>query len=283
MSYRKVQQIVKGVQAVDGAGVVLDRVLSKPNIHDFDPFLMLDSFDSKDINEYINGFPWHPHRGIETLTYIINGSLNHQDSLENKGIIRSGEAQWMSAASGILHQEMPQASDHFIGFQLWINMPSEEKMDHPKYNDLKIGNPIQTYQDDEKKVNIISGSYKGLQGFSPEYVQATILDIELQPNTEFEYEVDPANTLFIFTIINGVIVDKDEISEKSAVLFEIGCDKIKLSSTDKTARFALFTALPLKQPIAWAGPVVMNTKEEIKQAFDDLENETFIKDESYYS
>lgn len=283
MSYRRVKEVVKGVSAVDGAGVHLTRVLGKPNIYDFDPFLMLDSFDSKNPDDYILGFPWHPHRGIETLTYLISGNIKHEDSLGNKGMIGDGEAQWMSAASGILHQEMPQNSEYLLGFQLWINMPSDQKMYHPSYNDLKRGEPIQTYRDDEKIVNVISGNYQGLQGFSPEYVQADVLDIEIPANTDFEYEVDPAKTLFIFTIINGVIINEEEISEKAAVLFEIGSEKVKISSTNEKARFILFSALPLKQPIAWAGPIVMNNNSEIKEAFDDLENETFIKDESYYA
>ena len=270
---RKIAKIITGQPAVDGAGVHLTRVLNNMTVNDFDPFLMLDSFDSGNPNEYLKGFPWHPHRGIETVTYLRSGKMEHQDSLGNKGLISDNQAQWMSASSGIL----PQATEHLLGFQLWINLPSDKKMDKPKYNDLDPA----PYKDEDMNVEVISGEYKGVKGFNPDYVKATILIVDLKPNAIFEYDVPEEDTLFVFTLQNGLIIDNQEVSEKRAVLLTNG-NHINLKANQEGCLFALFTGKPLKQPIAWGGPIVMNTREELNQAFIDLENNEFILEDASY-
>lgn len=276
MEIRKIKRISQGHDAIDGAGVYLRRVLGYKTAEDFDPFLMLDSFDSLDPKDYINGFPFHPHRGIETVTYLISGSMEHQDSLGNKGMIKPGGSQWMNSGSGIMHAEMPQASDYMLGFQLWINLPKEEKMSNPTYHELNIGEEIKMVQDDLAKINVISGEYKGTKGFSPKYVQATILDIELEAKSTFTYTFNKEENAFVFLIKNDLVIDQQTVHEKDAVLLQDG-DTIEVKSLDKPARFALLHALPLKESIAWNGPIVMNTEEEIKQAMKDLNEGTFIK------
>ncbi|MEG0283588.1 MAG: pirin family protein [Erysipelotrichales bacterium] len=273
---RKIKRIVEGKPAVDGAGVHLNRVLGINTLKDFDPFLMLDSFDSTNPNDYIKGFPWHPHRGIETVTYLVSGSMEHEDSLGNKGTIKPHQSQWMSAGSGIMHQEMPQASDRMLGFQLWINMAADKKMDPPAYNDLSSDNYIKTIVCDDCVVNLISGQYEGESAFSPSFVKATILDIDLKANKEFIYEINKYETAFVFLIEGEALIDNQDIKEKSAVLLE-GGDVIKVKTKDKPLRFALLHALPLNETVAWGGPIVMNYKEELDLAFEQLDKGTFIK------
>ncbi|MDL2212068.1 pirin family protein [Erysipelotrichaceae bacterium OttesenSCG-928-M19] len=277
MKKRNVKKVVQGKQTVDGAGVHLTRVLSRGDIYDFDPFLMLDSFDSKNPSDYLQGFPWHPHRGIETVTYLISGSMEHQDSIGNKGLIKPGGSQWMVAGSGVQHQEMPQDSEHMLGFQLWINLPKKDKMTTPAYNDLQLNQDIKTVKETNAVINVISGEYQGVQGFTPSYVQATILDVSLENNETFKYEVSNDKNVFVFLINDNAIINEIEYQEKSAILFDEG-DYIEVkTSSDKDARFIIFSAQPLKEPIAWAGPIVMNTDEEISETFRELENNTFLK------
>lgn len=277
MKKRSIRMIVVGLQARDGAGVNLQRVLGHKTKELFDPFLMLDSFDSTNPNDYINGFPWHPHRGIETITYLISGEMEHEDSLGNKGIIRPLESQWMNSGSGIMHQEMPLASDRMLGFQLWLNLPQKDKMSIPTYNDLKQENVIKVIEQDNSTVRLVSGEYQGQKAFQSEYVQATILDVELYPNKRFTYEVNEDETLFVFTLENSIKINDELISEKKAILMENG-DSIEINSLDKTARFAIIHALPLKEPIAWWGSIVMNTTEELQLAYSELRENTFIKE-----
>lgn len=273
---KHILEIVKGRAAVDGAGVNLQRVLGIKTIKTFDPFLMLDSFDSTDPNDYIKGFPWHPHRGIETVTYLISGSMEHQDSIGNKGLIAPHESQWMTGGSGILHQEMPQAAERMLGFQLWINLPKKDKMTTPAYNSLSLNKEIKLVEEDNAKVYVLSGNYKDTKGFQPEYVNATILDVALEANSEFIYSVPANENSFIFTIENEAIIDNQDIEVKSAVLFGEG-DTIKVKSKDKPLRFAIFHAIPLKEEIVWGGPIVMNTQEDLDLAFKELEDGTFLK------
>lgn len=281
---RKVERVVKGVPAVDGAGVQLVRVLGPKDTKDFDPFLMLDAFDSHDPEDYIKGFPWHPHRGIETITYLIHGDIEHGDSLGNRGSILDGDCQWMTAGSGIIHQEMPQEADRMLGAQLWLNLPAKDKMTEPAYGDIK-SQDIPIIDEDGTKVRVLSGDYKGYKGaFEAKYVQATYLDVELPANQEWEFTNNPDNTLFIYSFTGKAIFDPEKsihnkeelIDEKQAVLFGKG-DKFWIKAADETVRFILLSAKPLKEPIAWGGPIVMNTQEELDLAFSEIRNETFIK------
>ena len=230
MTTRKIKKLTTGQRTIDGAGVHLVRVLGHDTVMDYDPFLMLDSFDSHNPTDYIKGFPIHPHRGIETISYLVQGEMTHQDSLGNKGTIRSGESQWMTAGSGIMHQEMPQASKHMLGVQLWLNLPQKEKMTDPTYFDITGNMPTKT-----------------------------------------------EDNVFIFLIEGNAIIDGTNIPEKTAVLFSEG-DEISVSAeSDKQLRFMFCSAKPLKEPVSWGGPIVMNTREELNEAFKELDKGTFIK------
>lgn len=287
MNNRKATQIVRGQHAVDGAGVRLRRVLGAETIPDFDPFLMLDGFDSTDPKDYIKGFPWHPHRGIETITYLVKGRIEHGDSLGNKGTIYDQECQWMTAGSGIIHQEMPKASERMLGCQLWVNLPAKDKMTEPAYGDITQDKIVVTTEENAV-VRILAGSYKGKQGiFEGKYVKVTYLDIDLAPDSTWTYTETPNNeTLFIYLLDGTLAVDEQlsDFEEKScAVLFRPTNPDVKTNdavvvrSGNQGARFVLLAAKPLREPVAWGGPIVMNSREELQLAFDELDRGTFIK------
>ena len=274
---KEVVETVKGAPAIDGAGVHLVRVLGPHSMYKFDPFLMLDAFDSTEPSLYTKGFPMHPHRGIETFTYLMNGRMNHRDSLGNKGVIHSGESQWMTAGSGIIHEEMPQPVDHLLGLQLWINLPKKDKMTDPKY--FEINNEmIQEFKEDGGKVRLVAGEYKGHKGAKGHHLPATILDITLESDKEYSLSVNPDNTLFIY-IVDGegtFGAKQTRVALKTAVLFGKG-DEFALKAGKEGIRFFLATAPALNEPIAWGGPVVMNTEQELNHTFEELQNGTFIK------
>ncbi|AFA46898.1 pirin family protein [Acetobacterium woodii] len=277
MKERKVTQVIQGMKAVDGAGVHLTRVLSHQTVKDFDPFLMLDSFDSENPQDYIKGFPMHPHRGIETVTYLVKGLIEHQDSLGNKGVIESGCSQWMTGGSGILHQEMPQACERMLGFQLWLNLPKSEKMTKPKYFEIRSEN-IPLYKGNGFSVGVISGAYESIKGAEPHHIQATILDVSVEAGQSVEIPTQKGETVFVFLIEGQAVVSGNLYQEKSALLFDEG-DLIKVKANDKGLRFAMFSAPPLHESVAWGGPIVMNTEAELRQAFAELEEGTFIKEQ----
>lgn len=276
---RKVRKTVTGKNAFDGAGVKLVRVIGYSDTRDFDPFLMLDAFDSKNPEDYTKGFPWHPHRGIETITYLIQGDIEHRDSLGNKGSILDGDCQWMTAGSGIIHQEMPQPRERMLGVQLWLNLPAKFKMTDPGYGDIKSGR-IPVVKGAGSKVRIIAGEYARTKGaFQGNYVKAVYLDVELQPDSEWQYTGKAESTLFIYIVSGEGRFDPEynEIVEaKHAVLFTQG-EILRVKSTSKGIRFLLLEADPLHEPIAWGGPIVMNTADELDLAFQELEENTFIK------
>ncbi len=278
MALRKVIKTVAGSHQIDGAGVHLVRVIGYNDIKDFDPFLMLDAFDSKNPQDYIKGFPWHPHRGIETVTYLINGRIEHEDSLGNKGVINSGECQWMTAGSGIMHQEMPKASDHMQGFQLWVNLPQKDKMTAPCYFDIR-SDMLTTVTEEKSTVKIISGEYKGKSGAKGRHVDALLLDIQVEHNEAFQMPTDIESNLFVY-IINGSGYFgnsvRKEIPFRNAVLFDKAED-FYVKAGDEGIRFALFAGKQLREPVAWGGPIVMNTRTELQQAFQELEEGIFIK------
>lgn len=287
MNKRKANQIIRGQNAVDGAGVHLRRVLGPGNIVDFDPFLMLDGFDSEDPKDYIKGFPWHPHRGIETITYLIKGKVEHGDSLGNKGTIHDLECQWMTAGSGIIHQEMPKESERMLGCQLWVNLPARDKMTIPAYGDI-TQEKVTLVEEENAVVRILAGTYKGKSGvFEGKYVKVKYLDIDLAPSSTWTYDETPNDqTLFIYLLDGNLAVDNNlsQFENKScAVLFTSSdkdsdiYDSVEVRSGNQGARFVLLAAKPLKEPVAWGGPIVMNTNEELDQAFKELDNGTFIK------
>lgn len=275
----KIIKEVRGQRAIDGAGVHLVRVLGNRDVTDFDPFLMLDSFDSTNPDDYTAGFPMHPHRGIETITYLIKGEIAHEDSLGNKDTIRAGEAQWMTAGSGILHQEMPQASERMLGFQLWLNLPADRKMTEPAY--LSIEEADIALQDiDGARIRVLSGAYGDAKGVTPHYIPATIYDITIEKGSDMSVPVTPGETAFVFLIEGDAIIDDRRVASKTAVLFGEG-DRIAVKApTERGVRVIFCSGKPLREPIAWGGPIVMNTKEELNRAFEELQRGTFIKHRS---
>lgn len=287
MSRRKCMQIVRGQHTVDGAGVHLRRVLGLNTVEDFDPFLMLDGFDSTNPQDYIKGFPWHPHRGIETVTYLLEGEIEHGDSLGNKGVIRDYQCQWMTAGSGIIHQEMPQASERLLGCQLWVNLPKEEKMTQPTYRDIKKPD-VSVVQEKNATIRVLSGIYHDLYGaVKGEHVKVQYLDVALEPNSVWLYqETSNDQTLFLY-LIEGTLAADDALvnfEEKACAILMSGSsvknsdyDEVLVKAGTEGARFFLIAGKPLKEPVAWGGPIVMNTEEELNEAFRELNNKTFIK------
>lgn len=281
---RKVVKSTRGQSVIDGAGVKLIRVIGYHDTKDYDPFLMLDAFDSVNPEDYIKGFPWHPHRGIETITYLIHGDIEHGDSLGNSGSILDGDCQWMTAGSGIIHQEMPKASKHMLGTQLWLNLPAKNKMTEPAYGDIKSAN-VPIIAENGAKVHVLAGEYLGTKGaFEGKYIKATYLDVELTASQEWSLINDPENTLFIYVFFGKAIFDPDKsienhddlFDDRQAILFGKG-DKFWMKAAGQNVRFILLSAKPLNEPVAWGGPIVMNTKEELDLAFRELENNTFVK------
>lgn len=276
---RKIYKYIEGQKTQDGAGVKLYRTFGYYQIPDFDPFLMMDFFDFTNPEDYIKGFPWHPHRGIETVTYLISGLIDHADSIGNSGTIGNGDCQWMTAGSGILHQEMPKPSPKMLGVQFWLNLPKKDKMTEPKYRDI-TKDMIPVFENESEAVHIIAGNYNGLVGpIAGLEIDPTFFDVELKANEEFVYNLDPSLKTFAF-LVEGEAnfnVEKEQwVTSPSGVLYEEG-DTIKINTRDKAGRFFLVAGKPLKEPIAWGGPIVMNTKEELNLAFKELDEDTFIK------
>lgn len=271
---RTIRKIVTGKHTVDGAGVKLVRVIGRDDTKEFDPFLMLDAFDSVDPDDYIKGFPWHPHRGIETITYLIQGEIEHGDSLGNTGRILTGECQWMTAGAGILHQEMPKASERMLGVQLWLNLPAKDKMVPPKYHGIRKED-IPVIDEGDRQIHILSGIYGGKNGaMEGEYCRPLLLDVEVRAGAEWSLAI-AANTTLIFQGA-GTFGSDRLIPAKHAVLFdETGTFLVRASN--EGIRFFLMAGEMLQEPIAWGGPIVMNTREELQLAFRELEEGKFIK------
>ena len=278
MAMRTIRKIVGGATQYDGAGVKLVRVIGHADIHDFDPFLMLDAFDSDNPDDYTKGFPWHPHRGIETVTYLIHGDIEHGDSLGNKGRILDGCCQWMTAGSGNIHQEMPQAVPRILGAQLWINLPQKYKMTAPAYRDI-TAEMVKIVARDGVVVRIVSGQYQGIFGpMQGDYVKTLYLDVSIQPNTQWTIDVDPESTVFCYLVAGSGTFDEESglVPDHRAVLFGDG-QGVWVQSGPQGLRILLISGKPLRESIAWGGPIVMNTREELREAFAQLDNGTFIR------
>jgi len=282
MKQRNIRQIVTGTAQIDGAGVHLVRVIGHADVKDFDPFLMLDAFDSVNPADYIKGFPWHPHRGIETVTYLVRGEIEHGDSLGNKGVIQDGGCQWMTAGGGIIHQEMPLAAPRMLGLQLWLNLPAKDKMTAPKYRDI-AEKDIPICMDGTSRIGVIAGSYKETDGaMRGEYVDTRFLDITVQAGQMCVVPTPDDRTAFVY-ILQGAFsfgtAEKDGAIYEShrAVLFSKGDSVTLTASPDGPARCVFFEGKPLSEPVAWGGPIVMNTRAELDAAFRELDEGTFIK------
>lgn len=278
MTARTIRKVVGGTVRYDGAGVKLVRVIGHGDVQDFDPFLMLDAFDSRDPKDYVKGFPWHPHRGIETVTHVIHGDIEHGDSLGNKGSILDGCCQWMTAGRGIIHQEMPQAVSRLLGVQLWINLPCKDKMTEPAYRDI-TADMIPVVPDEKGEVRIISGRYRGTCGpVEGDYVKTLYLDVVLRPGAEWRVEIDPDWTAFCYSVEGSGWFDdeSDPVPSHRAALMS-GGETLAVRALSDGVRFLLVAGEPLHEPIAWGGPIVMNTREELRQAFKELDEGTFIR------
>lgn len=279
---RKIEKILKSIPTLEGAGVHLKRVFGYQQVPQFDPFLLLDDFHSSDPDEYLSGFPWHPHRGIETITYILHGQVEHGDSLGHKGVISSGDVQWMTAGSGIVHQEMPRGREDGMlwGFQLWANLPAAHKMTEPRYQDIGEQQIPEISLDSGVRIRLICGTINDVQGpvqdivIDPEY-----LDVAVPPQIDFTHHIQEGYTAFAYMIEGEAYFDSGRerlIGAENIVLFEENGD-LAISTEEEGARFLLISGRPLKEPVAWRGPIVMNTQEELKIAFEEYNRGTFLK------
>ncbi|MBI4429055.1 MAG: pirin family protein [Ignavibacteriales bacterium] len=299
MSIRPVKRIIQSQPTLEGAGVKLRRAFGFGNTEEFDPFLLLDDFRNENPEDYLAGFPWHPHRGIETITYVLKGTVDHGDSLGNKGTLGSGDVQWMTAGSGILHQEMPKGDGNgkMHGFQLWANLPSSKKMTDPRYQDVPSKEIPEVQDDDGTTVRVVCGEFWGKRGpvdgiaAEPRYLDVWVppgkrksLKVETYRHA-FAYVFDgsgsfrdasqplPVKTDMVGTSAGEVL---NNVGNRSLVLFDNG-DEVTVQAGDAGIRFLLVSGQPLEEPVAWYGPIVMNTKQELQKAYDELRNGTFIK------
>lgn len=277
---REVQQEVTGFRTQDGAGVSLVRVLGPNTISEYDPILMLDSFDSINPEDYTKGFPLHPHRGIETISYVYRGKMTHKDSLGNQDTIGDGEVQWMTAGSGIMHEEKLPASDRLLGVQLWLNLPAKDKLVSPEYNSIKNGD-IQEISLKNGKLRLLAGEFKEYQGYQSMYLPLDYYDIHLEPRGSITIDTEEDRSIMLFTLLGEAIVAGEQIKEKTAVKLTSGSHVI-IQASDKPAQVLFVSSNMLDEPVAWGGPIVMNTKEELNQAFSDLDQGTFLKEEIDY-
>ena len=279
---RKIRKIYKSQPAIEGAGVHLRRAFGFAEVPLFDPFLMLDDFRGDKPDQYIKGFPWHPHRGIETITYMLHGEVEHGDSMGNKGLIRPGDVQWMTAGSGIIHQEMPRgdASGRMGGFQLWANLPASQKMMGPRYRDVKREDIPVVSLWNGVEIRVICGDVAGTKGpvkdivIDPQY-----LDVSVPRDSEFIHPVKRGHTAFAYIYEGSGQFDDQKgksVAAGSLVLFSDG-DRVAVRAGEEPVRFLLVSGKPIGEPVAWRGPIVMNTQAELKVAFEEYSNGTFIK------
>jgi redox-sensitive bicupin YhaK (pirin superfamily) len=296
---RGIKKVLKAKPTVEGAGVHLKRVFGYPHAPEFDPFLLLDDFHSDNPDHYLPGFPWHPHRGIETITYVLHGAVEHGDSLGNRGVIEPGDVQWMTAGSGIIHQEMPKGQNDgtLWGFQLWANLPAARKMMDPRYRDVKGAHIPEVSLENGIVAKVVSGELNGVRGpVRDVVVDPQYLDVSVPAGTRFSYGVKRGYTVFAYVVSGNAYFESERdpfrydvegknyfdferdclIVPESLVSFENG-DEIAVSAGTAGVRFLLVSGRPIGEPIAWAGPIVMNSKDELRVAFDELRRGTFLK------
>ena len=300
MSFRPVKRVVEAKPTMEGAGVKLRRAFGFGETEAYDPFLLLDDFRNDNPADYLAGFPWHPHRGIETITYVLAGTVEHGDSLGNRGAMGAGDVQWMTAGSGIMHQEMPKGDPQgrMHGFQLWANLPSSLKMTKPRYQDIKSNEIPEVADDDSTRVRVVVGDFWGKRGpvegvaADPIYLDVFVppglrksLPVETERNA-FAYVFEGSGKFSAASDPRAVLTEKTDGSmarvrettgNRSLILFDSG-DEVTVQAGDEGIRFLLVSGKPIKEPVAWHGPIVMNTQAELQQAVADLRNGTFIKE-----
>lgn len=272
---RKVTTKVTGFPTRDGAGVSLVRVLANGTVREFDPILMLDSFDSTNPDDYTGGFPMHPHRGIETVSYVCKGKMQHRDNLGFKDTVGDGELQWMTAGSGIIHEEMIPASDRLLGVQLWLNLPAKDKMAAPEYRSIKA-DEIKEVDFAGGKIRVLTGKYKDYQSYQGKYLPLNYYDIELEANSELTIDTQEDDSIMLFTLLSEVYVDGEVIEEKTAAKLSQG-SSLTIKTGNKKAKVLFIGSKKLNESVSWGGPIVMNTERELRQAFAELRDGSFIK------
>ncbi|MDD1768920.1 MAG: pirin family protein [Methanomassiliicoccales archaeon] len=278
---RAVDKVLKSRPTTEGAGVRLKRAFGPAEASLLDPFLLLDDFHSANPDDYLVGFPFHPHRGIETVTYVIRGVIEHRDTIGNKGVINSGDVQWMTAGSGILHQEMPQRYDGMMqGFQLWVNLPASMKMIKPRYREVKSHQIPSISPSDGVQVKVIAGRLEGQEGpIRDLVVKVEYLDVAIQPHKVFSHQVKRDNSALAYVFEGDGFFDPENagpVKTEHLVIFKKG-DVVDIKAGEKGIRFLLVSGMPIREPIAWGGPIVMNTQEELDLAFKELQEGEFIK------
>lgn len=276
---RKVDTMVQGFRTTDGAGVKLVRVLGIKTTDKYDPILMLDSFDSEKPEDYIAGFPNHPHRGIETISYLSSGQMTHKDSMGNEDTIKDGEIQWMTAGSGIIHSESLPPSKKLLGVQLWLNLPKDKKMVKPNYHAVKY-DEIEEIEIPGGKLRLLAGKYLDHQGYKSEYLPLDYYDIHLAQGEKFKIQVEENKSITLFTLVGSIKVEGQEVEEKTAAKLTKGTE-LEIEAMDDS-QILFISSDELKEPISWGGPIVMNTKEELDLAFEELKTGKFIKEEVDY-
>ncbi len=271
--------VLKSKPVIEGAGVHLKRAFGFAEVPEFDPFLMLDDFRSDNPEHFIKGFPWHPHRGIETITYVLKGDVEHGDSMGNKGVISSGDVQWMTAGSGIIHQEMPKGDDRgsMYGFQLWANLPASQKMMAPRYRGITASQMPEVELEGGVRIKIIAGTVAGVTGPVKDIViQPQYLDCTVPKGESYSHSTNPDHTAFIYVIGGAGVVNGAGVANRTLILLDTG-DQFSIEARESSIRFLLLTGKPLKEPIAWHGPIVMNTQAELEIAFREYQEGTFVK------
>jgi redox-sensitive bicupin YhaK (pirin superfamily) len=299
MSIRPIQRLVKAKPTIEGAGVRLRRAFGFGNTSDFDPFLLLDDFRNDVPEDYLSGFPWHPHRGIETITYVLAGAVEHGDSLGNKGSLGAGDIQWMTAGRGIIHQEMPKGdqSGRMHGFQLWANLPASLKMTAPRYQEVHAAQVPEAVEDDGTRARIVCGTFWGKQGpIDGIAADPVYIDVSVPPGKRKSLPVETDRHAFAYVFAGSgkfcnasapLAVPTEGIGwldtsppqsaeNRCLVLFDRG-DEVVVQAGDEGIRFLLVSGKPLKEPVAWYGPIVMNTQEQLQQAYEELQEGTFLK------
>lgn len=277
---REIVEKVKGFRTTDGAGVSLVRVLGHDTVRSFDPILMLDSFDSTNPDDYTAGFPFHPHRGIETISYLYKGKMIHADSIGNSDELFDGGVQWMNSGSGIMHEEKVPASERLLGVQLWLNLPQKEKMSKPYYHNVK-SEEIEEIEFDGGYLRLLAGKYKDHEGYSGEHLPLDYYDIHLNKGAKFTLDTDKDASVMAFTLLKDVKINGELIEEKTAVKFSEG-DSVEFEAVEDDTQVLFMSSKKLDEDIAWAGPIVMNTDQEVRNAWMDLRTGNFIKEEIEY-
>lgn len=277
MKFRPIKKVIQAMEVTEGAGVTVHRTIGTPALRNLDPFLMLDHFRSDDPNDYIAGFPDHPHRGFITLTYMLDGHMLHQDSMGNKGDLRSGGAQWMKAASGVIHSEMPQQTAGLMrGFQLWINLPAREKMSAPAYQEFSP-EAIPVVNEPGRQVRILLGSYQGQEGpIRDPHTRVQYLDIKLDKEQAFEMPLEAGMQAFIYIFEGGAEVQGTNLPQHSFAVLDEG-NMFRITAGKQGTRLILVAGQPLHEPIVQYGPFVMNTQQEIHQAMSDYRDGTLVR------